>query len=79
MRSWSSRICSHSNPLLERSIQNRFPYLDPLNHVQVELLKLHRAPRVQREGADGHPAHDQRRFGGPAEQRVRNAGLPSAG
>ena len=31
-----------SNPLLERSIQNRFPYLDPLNHVQVELLKLHR-------------------------------------
>ncbi len=32
----------HSNPLLERSIQNRFPYLDPLNHVQVELLKLHR-------------------------------------
>ncbi|CEJ11999.1 Phosphoenolpyruvate carboxylase [bacterium YEK0313] len=35
------------NPLLERSIRHRFPYLDPLNHVQVELLKLHRA-----EGAD---------------------------
>jgi phosphoenolpyruvate carboxylase len=31
-----------SNPLLNRSIRNRFPYLDPLNHVQVELLKLHR-------------------------------------
>ncbi len=30
------------NPLLERSIENRFPYLDPLNHIQVELLKLHR-------------------------------------
>ena len=30
------------NPLLERSIQNRFPYLDPLNHIQVELLKQHR-------------------------------------
>jgi phosphoenolpyruvate carboxylase len=30
------------NPLLLRSIRNRFPYLDPLNHVQVELLKLHR-------------------------------------
>jgi len=30
------------NPLLERSIQNRFPYLDPLNHIQVEMLKLHR-------------------------------------
>ena len=32
-----------SNPLLDRSIHNRFPYLDPLNHVQVELLKLHRS------------------------------------
>jgi phosphoenolpyruvate carboxylase len=31
------------NPLLERSIRNRFPYMDPLNHVQVELLKAHRA------------------------------------
>ncbi len=31
------------NPLLERSVRNRFPYLDPLNHVQVELLKAHRA------------------------------------
>jgi len=30
------------NPLLERSIQNRFPYLDPLNHIQVEMLKRHR-------------------------------------
>ena len=28
-----------SNALLERSINNRFPYLDPMNHVQVELLK----------------------------------------
>ena len=32
-----------TNPLLARSIRNRFPYLDPLNHVQVELLKRHRA------------------------------------
>ena len=31
------------NPLLERSIRNRFPYLAPLNHVQVELLKENRA------------------------------------
>ncbi|CAO3440542.1 phosphoenolpyruvate carboxylase [Azospirillum endophyticum] len=30
------------NTLLARSIRNRFPYLDPLNHVQVELLKRHR-------------------------------------
>jgi len=31
-----------SNPMLKRSIQNRFPYLDPLNHVQVELLRRFR-------------------------------------
>lgn len=32
-----------SNPLLARSIRNRFPYIDPLHHVQVELLKRLRA------------------------------------
>jgi phosphoenolpyruvate carboxylase len=32
-----------ANPLLARSIRNRFPYLDPLNHMQVELLKRYRA------------------------------------
>jgi len=31
------------NPTLERSIRNRFPYLDPLNHLQVELLHRYRA------------------------------------
>ncbi|MBI1779620.1 MAG: phosphoenolpyruvate carboxylase [Proteobacteria bacterium] len=31
------------NPLLARSIRNRFPYIDPLNHVQIELLQRHRA------------------------------------
>ena len=31
------------NPLLSRSIKNRFPYLDPLNHMQIELLRLLRA------------------------------------
>ena len=35
-------VLLESNPLLARSIRNRFPYLDPLNHVQVELLKRHR-------------------------------------
>ncbi|MBY0613153.1 MAG: phosphoenolpyruvate carboxylase [Beijerinckiaceae bacterium] len=40
-----------SNPLLDRSIRNRFPYLDPLNHVQVELLRLHRK-------ADEHSPRD---------------------
>jgi phosphoenolpyruvate carboxylase len=31
------------NPQLARSIRNRFPYLDPLNHMQIELLKRYRA------------------------------------
>jgi phosphoenolpyruvate carboxylase len=31
------------NPTLERSIRNRFPYLDPLNHLQVELLRRYRS------------------------------------
>lgn len=31
------------NPMLARSIHNRFPYLDPLNHVQIELLKHRRS------------------------------------
>ncbi|WP_169543991.1 phosphoenolpyruvate carboxylase [Sneathiella aquimaris] len=31
------------NPMLTRSIHNRFPYIDPLNHIQVQLLKRYRA------------------------------------
>ena len=31
------------NPMLARSLQLRSPYMDPLNHLQVELLKRHRA------------------------------------
>ena len=31
------------NPILARSIRNRFPYLDPLNHLQVELLHRYRS------------------------------------
>ncbi|MGI4846572.1 MAG: phosphoenolpyruvate carboxylase [Janthinobacterium lividum] len=31
------------DPLLARSIKNRFAYLDPLNHLQVELIKRNRA------------------------------------
>ncbi len=34
------------NPTLARSIRNRFPYLDPLNHLQVELLRRYRAGRT---------------------------------
>jgi phosphoenolpyruvate carboxylase len=34
-----------SNPSLARSIQHRFPYLDPLNHLQVELIRRYRNRR----------------------------------
>jgi phosphoenolpyruvate carboxylase len=40
-----------SNPSLARSIAHRFPYLDPLNHLQVELMRRYRA---QREGKPGN-------------------------
>ncbi|HKX37638.1 MAG TPA: phosphoenolpyruvate carboxylase, partial [Burkholderiales bacterium] len=36
------------NPTLARSIRNRFPYLDPLNHLQVELLRRYRASADER-------------------------------
>jgi phosphoenolpyruvate carboxylase len=39
-----------SNPALARSIAHRFPYLDPLNHLQVELLRRYRAQRA--DGAE---------------------------
>ena len=32
-----------NNPLLQRSLRNRQPYLDPLNHLQVELLRRYRS------------------------------------
>jgi phosphoenolpyruvate carboxylase len=47
-RKWLSEITGNAelladNPTLARSIRNRFPYLDPLNHVQVELLRRYRS------------------------------------
>ncbi|MCL2688652.1 MAG: phosphoenolpyruvate carboxylase [Chitinispirillia bacterium] len=44
------------NPVLRRVIENRFPYLDPLNHVQVEMLRRYR---------------DQTKSGTPEEASVR--------
>ncbi len=41
-----------SNPALDRSIRHRFPYIDPLHHLQVELIRRYREgkadERVQR-------------------------------
>jgi len=39
------RTLLESNPELARSIRNRIPYIDPLNHLQVELIKRHREGR----------------------------------
>ena len=47
-RKWLTAITGNAelladNPTLARSIRSRFPYLDPLNHVQVELLRRYRS------------------------------------
>lgn len=42
-----------SNPSLARSIEHRFPYLDPLNHLQVELMRRYR------QSKDGDPAMER--------------------
>ena len=56
-RKWLAAITGNEelladNPTLARSIRARFPYLDPLNHVQVELLRRYRSgdrdPRLLR-------------------------------
>jgi phosphoenolpyruvate carboxylase len=41
-----------ANPALARSIAHRFPYLDPLNHLQVELLRRYRNRREGQEGVE---------------------------
>jgi len=41
------------NPLLARSIRNRFPYIDPLNHLQVELLRRHRSGDTDERVVEG--------------------------
>lgn len=41
-----------ANPALARSIEHRFPYLDPLNHLQVELMRRYRHQRASDPGAD---------------------------
>jgi phosphoenolpyruvate carboxylase len=45
---WWRRITGHEslladNPALARSIRNRFPYLDPLHHLQLSMLRRYRA------------------------------------
>jgi phosphoenolpyruvate carboxylase len=47
-----------TNPSLARSIEYRFPYLDPLNHLQVELLR-----RYRRRRSDDDPGMERIRRG----------------
>ncbi len=42
-----------SNASLARSIEHRFPYLDPLNHLQVELMRRYRKKR------EGDPVNER--------------------
>jgi phosphoenolpyruvate carboxylase len=47
-KKWLFAVTSHTellqdNPTLARSIRNRIPYIDPLNHLQVELLRRYRS------------------------------------
>ncbi len=58
------------NPALARTIRDRFPYIDPLNHVQLELVEALSGRRHRRTGRAGHPPHHQRHRGRLAEQRV---------
>jgi phosphoenolpyruvate carboxylase len=51
------RALLERNPVLRRSIVNRFPYLDPLNHVQVEMLRRYRAA----QGGEGEVSERIRR------------------
>ena len=47
------------NPVMRRSITYRFPYLDPLNHVQVEMLRRYREQTAQ--GGEGEVSERLRR------------------
>ena len=41
------------NPGLQQSIRHRFPYIDPLHHLQVELVRRHRAGLVDERAQRG--------------------------
>ena len=41
-----------ANPALSRSIEHRFPYIDPINHLQVELMRRYRQRREGEPGMD---------------------------
>src|SRR6185369_30524 len=42
-----------SNPALQRSIRHRFPYIDPLHHLQVELVRRYREGKIDDQARRG--------------------------
>ncbi|HEU0200046.1 MAG TPA: phosphoenolpyruvate carboxylase, partial [Burkholderiaceae bacterium] len=62
-----------SSPILARNIRHRLPYLDPLNHLQVELIKRHR------EGKKGEAGEDRVRRGIHLTINGISAGLRNTG
>ena len=74
-----SRRCARSpakssgwraTPALQRSIRHRFPYIDPLHHLQVELVRRYRAGQADERVPARHPHLDQRHRGGVAQHRL---------
>jgi hypothetical protein len=62
-----------NNAALQRSIRHRFPYIDPLHHLQVELVRRYRAGN-RRTHPPRHPHLDQRHRGGVAQHRLKKMG-----
>jgi len=49
-----------SNPALARSIRDRIAYIDPLNHLQIELIRRHRDAAAKVGGRRKPPEPDER-------------------
>jgi phosphoenolpyruvate carboxylase len=77
MRHWlaisGQKQLLESSPTLARNIRNRLPYLDPLNHLQVELIKRHRG------GSKADRADDRIRRGIHLTINGISAGLRNTG
>ena len=55
-RSSARRSCSTASPSLQRSIRLRNPYVDPMNAIQVELLRRYRDRRPRTSASRPPPA-----------------------
>ncbi len=62
------------NPALEASIRLRLPYIEPLNLLQIELMKRPSRGRGRSAHRRRHPVVDQRHRHRVAQQRVKSSG-----